>query len=130
MAPVSRQKTVVPDVSTLNGPNMPPMANERSAMDLVLLVGIGVPAALAAGVSARRAVLGNQMARSFETLKLSMRQSASRDDLVMRRAPVSGTVSIGVVRHGLGPRANNQEPPAEVTRAGVRHVPLHARRAS
>ena len=99
-------------------------------MDLVLLFGVGVAAAvLVVGVSARRAALGNRMVSSFEALKVRTRQRISSDAVVTRGPPVRGTVSIKAVRHDRGSMAKNPEPVA-VARARLRHVPLHARRAS
>jgi hypothetical protein len=99
-------------------------------MDLVLLVGGGLAAVLATWELARRAQLGNRMDRSFEILKVGMRQMASPDDVVIRRAPVRGAVLIKAVRHDQGPKASYTEAPAELLPTRVRHVPLHARRAS
>jgi hypothetical protein len=93
-------------------------------MDLVLLIGLSVVAALAAGVSARRAVLGNRMDSSFEFLKVTTRQSATFDDVVMP-APVRRVVSIKPA-----PMADNERLVAEFIPTRVGHVPLHARRAS
>lgn len=90
-------------------------------MDLVLLVGVGVVGALVAGVSARRAVLGQRMDDSFEALKVSARQSVSPPDVVMHRAPVRVTVSKAVL-HGHSPIANTGEPQAEVIRASARRA--------
>ena len=101
----------------------------RNVMDLVLFVGVGVAGVLVAGVSARRAALGNRMDGSLETLKVRTRQRVPLIDVAMRRAPDRGTVLIKAVRHDQGSMANNPEPVA-VTRARVRHVPLHARRAA
>jgi len=104
------------------------MTNEWSAMDLVLLIGVGVVAALAAGVSARRAVLGNRMDSSFEFMKRT-RQRVSIDDVVASRASVRGTTSVRAL-HERRPMANNQASPTDHIPAGVHHVPLHERRAS
>ena len=57
-------------------------------MDVVLLVGGGLAAALATGELVRRRVLGNRMDRSFEVLKVGTRRFAPRNDVVLRRAPV------------------------------------------
>jgi hypothetical protein len=94
-------------------------------MDLVLLIGVSVVAALAAGVSARRAVLGNRMDSSFDLLKVRTRQNATFDDVVIRPAPVRRLVSIKPA-----PIANNEGSLAEVIPARVGHIPLHSRRAS
>lgn len=99
-------------------------------MDLELLVGGGLVAALATWELGRRAVLGNRMDRSFEVLKAGTRQMASPDDVVIRRAPVRGAVFIKSVRHDQGPRVSDTESPAELIAPRVSHVPLHARRAS
>jgi hypothetical protein len=82
-------------------------------MALVLLVFLGAAAALAMGGLARRAVLGNRMDCSFETLKQRTRQNASWDDVVIRRAPVQ-VDSIKGVRLGPSPTTNTQEVPAEL----------------
>ena len=98
-------------------------------MDLVPLVGVGVAALFVAGVSARTAALGNRMVGSLEALKIMTRQKVLPDAVVMRRAPVRGTVS-KAVRHGHDPMVNNGELLADLIPTGVEHVPLHARRAS
>jgi hypothetical protein len=99
-------------------------------MDLVPLVGVGVAAVLVAGVSARRAALGNRMDGSLETLKVRTRQRVPLIDVAMRRAPDRGTVLIKAVCHDQVPMANNEESLAEVIPTRVGRVPLHARRAS
>jgi hypothetical protein len=82
-------------------------------MDLVLLVFLGAAAVLAMGGLARRAVLGNRMDCSFETLKQKARQNASRDEVVIRRAPAQ-VDSIKGVHHGPSPAANTQGVPVEL----------------
>jgi hypothetical protein len=101
-----------------------------SAMDLVPLVGVGAVTALSTGELARRAVLGSRMGCSFEALQVGTRQAAPRDDVVIRRAPVRGAVSIKAARHDGGPLVNDQESVAELIVARVGHIPRHARRAS
>ena len=99
-------------------------------MDFVLFVGVGMAAALATWELVRRAVLGNRMDRSFEALKAGTRQMASRDDVVIHRTPLRAGVAVITVHHSQGPKASNEESPAELIAATVRNVPLHARLAS
>jgi hypothetical protein len=98
-------------------------------MDLVLLVGVGVLAAFAAGGLARRAALGNRMDCSFEALKGMARSDALWDDVVMGPAPVHSD-SINAVLGDPSPMVNTQESPADLGLARGRHIPRHARRAS
>jgi hypothetical protein len=99
-------------------------------MELVLLVGVGVAAALAAGESARRALLGRRMDRSFEVLKVSTPHGALGGDAAMRRVRVRRMISIKAGRHDHGSLANPQESLGELTSAPAPHIPLHARQAS
>jgi hypothetical protein len=82
-------------------------------MDLVLLVLLGAAAALAVGGLTRRAMLGNRMDGSFETLKQGTRHDALWDGAVILPAPLE-TASINGVRQGPIPTATTQESPAEL----------------
>jgi hypothetical protein len=98
-------------------------------MELVLLVGVGVAAALAAGESARRALLGRRMDRSFEFLKVNTPHGALGGDAVMRPVRVRRMISIKAGRDH-GSLANPQESLGELTPVPAPHIPLHARQAS
>ena len=79
-------------------------------MDLVLLVGLGVTAALAVGGLARRAVLGERMNRAFEAPKERSRQNALRETVERRRNQIQSGLDQG---GGPWPKSDLEHP--EVT---------------